>query len=269
MSDETSPGDPIERIAAAIRDVGARARYARRYRDLTTSVADPVFDRVLELGSEVRRAARGTDAGSVIAAALRELEQLEARCAAGIAQVRAAEVYRDAAASFRDGAVGRVAACAPRIFTDVEPYAPGHPVYWPVPLGAGRSGPHFIAPEECAARIVRIAADGVAAPETPPDLGGDDAITPVVLSDDLDPFESPVALAFDPTTLPGPVCRLESDGTVLFYGERLSGTPRVECLASVEDEWWRTRTDYYRDYVDGLQRALQAAGFPTPLTVVG
>lgn len=269
MSDETSPGDPIQRITAAIRDVGARARYARRYRDLATSVADPAFDRVLEIGSSVRRAARGADSESAIAKALRELHTLDSRCAEGIEQVRSTEAYRDAAASFREGAVDRVAARAPQLFTDVAPYAPVHAVYWPVPLGAGRSGPHFIPPEECAARIMRIAADGIPAEELPPDLGGDDAVTPVVLSEDLDPFESPIALAYDPKALSGPLCRLETDGTVLFYGARLFGTARVECVATVEDEWWRTRPDFYRDYIDGLQRALQAAGFPTPLAVVG
>jgi hypothetical protein len=269
VSDATSAGDPIQRIAAAIRDVGAHARYARRYRALATSVAEPVFDRVLEIGSEVRRAARGTNPESAIAEALHELQALEARCTAGVDHVRGTEAYRDTAASFRAGAVDRVASRAPEVFTDVAPYAPGHAVYWPVSLSAGRSGPHFIPPEECAARIVRIASDGIAAPETPADLGGDEAITPVVLSDDLDPFESPVALAFDPKALPGPLCRLESDGTVLFYGARLLGTPRVQCLATVEDEWWRTRPDFYRDYLNGLQRALQAAGFPTALTIVG
>lgn len=269
MSDDTSADDRIQRITAAIRDVGARARYARRYRDLATSVADPVFDRVLEIGSLVRRAARGANPESAIAEALRELHTLEARCTAGIEQVRSTEAYRDAAASFRDGAVERVAARAPDLFTDVRPYAPDHAVYWPLSLGAGRTGPHFIPAEELAARVARIATEGIPAPETPPDLGGDDAITPVVLSDDLDQFESPIALAFDPKALPGPLCRLEADGTVLLYAKRLSGTPRVECLAGVEDEWWRIRPDFYRDYVDGLQRALQAVGFPTPLTIVG
>lgn len=269
MSAGSPTGDPIERIAAAIRDVGTHARYARRYRALATSVADPLFDRVLEIGSDVRRAGRGAEPAAAIEAALEELASLEARCAAAIEQVRNSEAYRAAVASFEAGEVERVAGRAPHLFTDVAPYAPEHAVYWPLPLGAGRSGPHFLPPEECAARIVQMAAEGIAAPTTPPDLGGDDAIRPVVLSDDLDPFESPIALAFDPEVLPGPVCRLENDGTVLFYGERLSGTPRVECVATVEDEWWRTRPDFYRHYLDGLQRALQAAGFTTPLTVVG
>lgn len=269
MSDGPQLDDPIERIAAAIRDVGAHARYARRYRALAAVIADPVFDRVLEIGSEVRRAARGAEPAGRIAAALGELASLEARCAAAIDGIRSSEAYRAAVASFEAAAVERVARCAPDLFTDVAPYAPGHPVYWPVPLGAGRSGPHFVPPEQCAARIMQMTADGIAAPATPPDLGGDDAIRPVVLSDDLDPLESPVALVFEPEVVPGPLCRLETDGSVLFYGERLEATPRVACVATVEDEWWRTRPDFYRDYVDGLQRALQAAGFPTPLTVVG
>lgn len=268
MSDGESGGDPLEQITVAIRDVGVLARYARRYRALATSVADPVFDRVLEIGSEVRRSARAAYPGPVITAAMRELATLEARCIAAIDQVRNTEAYRAAAAGFRAGAVASVAARAPAIFTDVAAYTPGHAVYWPVPLAAGRSGPHFIPPEECAARIVRIAADGIPVAEKPPDFGGDEAITPVVLSDDLEPLESPIALAFDAGALSEPLCRLDTDGAVLFYG-RLRGTPRVECVATVEDEWWRTRPDFYRDYLDGLQRALQAAGFPTALTVVG
>ena len=267
MSEETPAGDPLERVAAAIRDVGAHARYARRYRDLVTSLADPVFDRVLEIGSEVRRAARGANAEPAIMAAIHELEALEVRCTDGITGVRRTEAYRDAVTSFRAGAVGLVTTRAPTLFTDVTPYVPAHAVYWPVPLAAGRSGPHFLPPEKCAGRIIEVAADGLSAPQRPPELGGDEAITPVILSDELDPFESPIALAFDPVQL-GPLCRLETDGTVLFYGARLSAVPRVECLAAVEDEWWRTRPDFYRDYLDGLQRALQAAGFPTPLTVV-
>ncbi len=269
-----NPEDPVAddalgRVADLIRDVGIRARHARRYRALASTIADPTFDRVLELGSEVRRAARGARPEAALSGAIAELEALDAHCAAAVAEVRQSRAYREAAESYQTGQVERVTLAAPALFTDIAPHAPRHAVYWALPLGGGRSGAHFLPPADCVARIRRLVSDGLGAPDTPPELGGDETIRPVVLSDEHDGLESPIALAFDPDVLPGPLCRIEDGSTVLFYGDRLRALPRIQCLATVDDEWWRTRPDFYREYVDGLQHALQASGLGTTLSVVG
>lgn len=267
--DQTGGEDLLGTVSSRIRDVGSLARHARRYRALVAVVAEPVFDRVLALGSEVRRAARGEYPHGALTAAVRELAQLEARCNTALAEVTASHEYLEALTCFDAENVEGVAMRAPAIFTSVLRHEPDGDLYWPVPLTGDRSGPHFIPPEHCAARIRAVVADGLVASETPVDLGGDASITPVVLNDEHDGSESPIALIFEPKLLPGPVCRLADSSAVLFYGKRMRATPRITCRAGVDDEWWRIRPDSYRRYLADLQRALQIQGPQMTLSIVG
>ena len=255
------PGpDPLAEAAALIRDVGRSTQHARRYRDLAVAVAEPILDRTLAIGSDLRRAARGRgpEPATAIAAAIAELRNLLARCEEAIDGIKTSSAYQEAVASFAAGEAERVAPLATAIFTDVIPYEPAGFLYWAVPLSNGRSGTHFLAPEEVAARLYVIAIEGFSAAIQPPELGGDETIRPVMLTDQHEGSESPLALAFEPHAIPAPVCRLEGSNVVLFYAERLAATFVVSCTANVNDEWWKARPDTYRQYLEELRDALSA-----------
>jgi hypothetical protein len=253
------PLDPLAEAAALIREVGRSAQRARRYRNLATQVATPVFDRALAIGSDIRRTIRSSEPHpTAIAAAIAELRGLLAACENAIARVQVSALYREAVASFAAGATAQVAALAPTIFTDVTPHAPTGILYWAVPISGGRSGAHFLPPTEFAARVQQMATEGLLAAPSPPEFGGDDTIAPVLLSDKHDGSESPVALAFEPHTLSAPVCRLDGSNVVLFYAKRLSAAFTVTCSRSVDDEWWNVRPDAYQEYLAELREALIA-----------
>ena len=251
------PLDPVAEAAALIREVGRSAQRARRYRDLATQLATPVFDRALAIGSDVRRTIRSSEPHpTAITAALAELRELLASCENAITRIQVSALYREAVASFAAGATAQVAALAPPIFTDVTPHAATGILYWAVPIGAGRSGAHFLPPTEVAARVQQMASEGLVAAPSPLELGGDDTIAPVLLSDEHDGSESPVALAFEPHTLSAPVCRLDGSNIVLFYAKRLRAAFTVTCARSVDDEWWSVRPDAYQEYLAELREAL-------------
>jgi hypothetical protein len=252
--------DPLDAAAALIREVGALTQVARRYRDLAASVAEPTFERTVALGSAVRRAGRSIDPDPVVRMAVAELQQLKARCEQALESMRKSEPYLRAAAAFGAGDAARVAALAPELFTAVEPYRPDGDLYWPVSLRSDRAEPHFLAPQECAARIRNLAREGIPAASFPSELGSDDIIQAVHLTDEQDASASPIALAVARGALPGALCIVPETGTVLFYARVLRVPFVVRYTAEVEDEWWRVRPDAYRRYLDELRSALAPGG---------
>jgi hypothetical protein len=153
-----------------------------------------------------------------------------------------------------------VAELATSLFTDVSPGAPTGLLYWAVPISSGQTGSHFLPAGELASRLKAIAAEGIIAPRQAPELGGDEHITPVFLTEEHDGAESPIALAYDPHALPAPVCRLDGSNVALFYARRLASAFTVHCHATVTDEWWHVRPDAYREYLQDLHAALSAEG---------
>lgn len=249
--------DPATLIAEAARS----AQDARRYRSLATAVADPVFERVLAIGSEIRRAMRAGMAAS-IAAALDELRSLHQRCEEAVREVRASAPYRELTAAYGAGAVTRATTLAAEVFTDVVVASPGRLLRWAVPLTGRRSDEHFLPPERCARSIRAWAASGLTAPTEPPDMGGDAAIRPLPLTESTDPSEGPITLAFDPHVLPGPVGRFGEHDVRLWYAERLHAPFTVYAAPTVGDEWWEIRPAAYHTYLAALRDALTAAGIP-------
>jgi len=253
--------DVLTEAAALIRDAGLSAECARRYRALATTIAEPTFDRVLELGSTIRRAGRDAPGSErELLAAVEELRQLLARSEAGIADVRTSAGYREAVAAFAAGDAARTVPLAIAVFTDVVPGDSAGVATWDVPLGTGPGGEHFVTPEECAARIVGIAGGGLPASSPPPHLGADDTITPVTLGVGLANADGPVTLAFEVEQLPGPICRLEHSTLALFYADRLHAPFAVRCAAGVTDEWWNIRPDAYAKWIEALGPLLQSQG---------
>ena len=253
--------DPAEEAARLIREVGRSAQEARRYRRLATRIADPTFDRALALGSVVRAELRAGDGNTPgFAAVMAELRTLLEGCEHAIAEVRCDEVYREAAAGFTAGAVERVAALAPAIFTDVAAGCTAATLFWPFPIAGRRSDSHFLAPAECAERIHAAAAAGIEAQDPPPGLGADDAIGAVVLAAEPDVVESPITVVIDRAALSTSLCHLEGTASALYYAPRLRAPFVIRCAALVHDEWWAVRPDAYRDYVNDLRNALGAYG---------
>ena len=267
MSDRVAPTDPLAEAAALIRDVGLGAERARRYRALATSLAEHMLDRSLELGSIVRRAGRDAGpAGDVIRAAIDELRSLQARCDAAIADVQASAAYREVAAAFAAGDVPRAAAHAVDVFADVERGDAPETVVWEVPVGGERGGEHFIAPAECAARIEAVRRNGLRAASAAANLGGDETITPIALSADVTGIESPVALAYEPRALPGPLCRIAGGALLIFYAECLRAPFSVHCAGTVTDEWWAIRPDAYVEWRTALEALLRTQGLVVTTT---
>lgn len=257
MTDTPVHVDPLAEAAMLVRDVGLIAQYARRYRALV-DVAASIFERTLTLGTDIRCAARATnEPDATIQQAITELRGLLTSGKAGIDEIKRTATYQDAINMFREGDPERVAPLAAAIFAHVVPHTPVDTLYWAVPLRSGRSGIHFIAPEDCASRVGMIATEGLSAPAEEPDLGGDDTIRPVTLTDEHDESESPIALAFDPQTLPSSMCHLEESSLVLFYANRLQSTFSVRCSAHANDEWWNISPDAYRKYVIEFRDALR------------
>jgi hypothetical protein len=261
MTDPSAPPDALAEAAALIRDVGLSAERARRYRALATSVAAPAFDRNLEIGSTIRRAGRDPGAEpSTIAVAIAELRDLLARTEAAVAAIHLDPSYRDAATAFRRGEVTRVASLATAIFTDVEPLRCSGTVAWEVPVAGERRAERFASPETCVARIAAVQRDGLRATGTTSGFGGDETITPILLTTDPDGADSPLVLAYDARSLPGPLCGLAGSAIALFYGRRLRAPFIVRAATTVSDEWWNVRPDAYAEWRAELAPLLQRAG---------
>lgn len=257
----TAVVDPVERVADLIREVGRTAQEARRYRALVTSVADPAFERALAIGTVVRQSLRDPERQRAeAAAAALELQTVLDGCQAAIADLQRSAVYAEALAALGTGASERLAQLAPAIFHDVEPFPNATLLYWPVPIAGRRPGAHFLPPVDCAAQIAKIATEGLLAASPPPELGADDRIPAIVLADEHEVGESPLALMVDARAFPAPLCRLASSNVALFYAARVRLPIRVRTAAAVDDEWWSIRPDAYRKYIDDLAAALATAG---------
>jgi hypothetical protein len=254
------PADALDIVAALTAEVGTCYQRARRYRALAARCEDFYLARALEIGSEVRRAARGglTDT-TALAAAVISLRTLVSECEAEIAQVRGGDAYRRAAAAWADDRWDEVAAAAPAIFAAVEPYDPCPTLYWAISITARRRGDeHFISPAVCAAAILDARREGIRAAAPPPDLGADETVGAIVLTDDPETAESPVLLAIDPADLP-PACRVAPAGDALIYARSLRVPFEVRLAESVTDEWWAVRPEAYREYAAGLRAELAAS----------
>jgi hypothetical protein len=254
--------DVLEEIAGLLGDLGSSYQRGRRYRAINAACEERYLTRALTIGSTVRRASRQATLDASALGALRdELRALAAACEADIARVRNDEPYRAAVAAWEAGRLDEVADAATRIFTAVELYRPCPTLYHPVPItqrGGGRE--HFVSPAACAETIVDLQREGLVAARTPPELGADDVIRAVVLTDDPETGDSPIALAVDPGELPFPVCHVVPGGDVLIYAGRVAATFRVRVASTVMDEWWNVRPDEYRAYVENLHRELDARG---------
>lgn len=256
--------DALEKIAELIAAVGRCYQDARRYRSIAAASEDGTLEQALEIGAAVRRGARGggLDAASASEACGR-LRALLAECEAAVAGVRTSDAYHRAVRAWNEGRGSEVAALAPEIFTEVEPYPDCPSLYYPVPVaGRRRGGEHFVPPETCAATIADTARDGIGASRTPADLGADDTIRAVFLSDDPEALESPIALVIEPQNLGVPVCRVGAGGDVTVYVATLRVPFAVRCAPAVTDEWWAVRPDAYARYVSELRAALRASAIP-------
>ena len=262
MSVPGAPGpDGIEEITRLIRDVGTRAESARRYRALAARVADPAFDRALELGTTLRQALRqGAPDPEALAAATMELRALLAACERAVDELRAGPEYVRAAEAYAAAEHAEVARLACELFTDVAAFPDAHTLFRPIPIAGPRGGPHFVPPPECAARIAAVAQAGLRAATPPPAMGADDVLGAVVLADEHDVGESPITLAIDAGRLPLPVCRIAPAGDVLLYAASVRPPFRVQTADVVADEWWSVRPDAYRRYLGELAEALDALG---------
>ncbi len=257
--DRTEAPDAAERATVLLRDVASSAEDARRYRALATRIAEPALDRALAIGSVIRRELRtGPSPRPAVAAALSELQELLDACRSAIAEVRSSRDYVEAASGFARGDTERVASLAPAIFAGVVPAEGCATVFWPVPIAARIPGSHFVPAEKCAAHILALSNEGIPAALPPPDLGADDLIGAVPLSEEHDGADSPIALAFNADELPAPVCRLQDTPTLLFYAPRLRCEFAIHAAGTVSDEWWAVRPDAYRRYLDELRHALGA-----------
>jgi hypothetical protein len=253
--------DPVERAAQLIREVGLAAQRARRYRGLAASVAEPAFERALAIGTAIRQALRDPVRQRAEAEhAAVELATTLERCTRAVAELQTEQPYREALDAVAAGALDRLARIAPAIFTDVEPFPDSRLVFWPVPIAGRTQTAHFLPPSECAERIRRLALEGFEAATPPPDLGADERIPAIVLADEPDVTESPLAVVVEAAAFPAPLCRLAGGSAALFYARRVRLPFRVRAAATLTDEWWAIRPDAYRTYVDELRASLAAIG---------
>lgn len=253
--------DIRDAAATLIGQVGRIAQDARRYRALAVTVADPTFDRILQIGTAIRRADRAGECGP-IADAVEEMRALLHRCEQGIRDVQASTSYRELVVVLGTGPVARATELAATIFADVRVEVAGHPLFWTVPIAARRSPEHFIPPDQCAGRIREVRQTGISAPTGTPDLGGDASIRPLRLATTIDGSDGPISLVYPPAALPGPIGRLTESDVALWYAKSLRASFTVRAAATVNDEWWQVRPAAYAAYLERLGNELAAAGIP-------
>jgi len=252
--------DLLDEIAVAIDEVAACHLRGRRYRAIAAWCDEDVLAPALEIGSQIRLARRGGLTSERAAATLDRLRTLKSACESAIAGVRASAAYRSALDAWHGGRYAEVAQKAPALFAAVDPYPDCPTLHHPIAVATRRGGTeHFTTPAACAEAIGALARDGVA-PERALDLGADETIRAVVLSDDPEATESPITLAIDPQAIGLPICRLEPAGDALVYTPRLRVPFRVRFAAAVSDEWWAIQPEAYRHYVDALRAELAARG---------
>ncbi|MCC6848277.1 MAG: hypothetical protein IT294_07220 [Deltaproteobacteria bacterium] len=262
MSRAKPPATDVRDDAATlIGEVGRSAEDARRYRALAATVADPVFDRVLTIGTDVRRAAREGRFGP-IAAAVDELRELLRRCEDGVRRVRESPPYHEMLRAYGTGSAVRAAELAATVFTDVDLALPTRTLHWTMPLTARLAPDHFIPPEQCAEAIREIAANGLPAPADVPDLAGDASILPIRLLETIDGAEGPITLAYGSGSLAGPLGRLTERKVWLWYAPKLRSAFTVCATDTVSDDWWQVRPSAYAAYLEALREHLDAVAIP-------
>ena len=175
--------------------------------------------------------------------------------------VQASAPYQEAVASFAAGATERVAALAAgdlhrcdfpcrRRASSIGRYR----------SAAGRSGVHFLPPAEIAPpAFSRSPPKASWQPPSPPELGGDETIAPVLLigrarwtrrarsrsPSNRTPCRPPSAVSTGATS--------SSSTPSDFVPTSPSAARRT-----VNDEWWNVRPDAYREYLEELREALSA-----------
>jgi len=257
--------DVFKEIATLIAEVGRCYRRGRRYRDIAALCEQRYLAGALEIGSSIRQRARGgsLDAGATVST-VDSLRDLLAGCEAAIAAVHASDIYRRTVAAWEGGRCADVAVAAPSIFASVEPYPDCPTLYHSIAITSRRGGgDHFISPSACADALTELSCSGIVPSSTPPELGADERIRAVLLSEDFEVAESPIALAIEPSALDVPICRIGPAGDGLIYTARLSVPFRVCFAEVVADEWWALQPDAYDNYVDRLVTELAARGLPT------
>ena len=256
VHDDDRAPDRIDEAARLVEAVGTAAQDARRYRALAERLAEPTFDRAVTLGGVIRRALRpGAPSPADLDQALGELRTLLEECRRARAELWASPGYRAAVTCFEAGEIDRLARLVPDIFHQVVPDDGTTRLFWPVAIATRRPGNHFVPAEQLAAQLSALR-DGIPAASPPPDLGADDHIRAVVLTDDEDFSDSPIVLRFDRTALPGPVSRLKDTPTILFHAAALACRFVVRFAPEVSDEWWSVRPDAYRAYRERVRTAL-------------
>jgi hypothetical protein len=251
--------DILEEIAGAITEVADCHLRGRRYRMIAAFCEREVLEPALAIGSEVRLThRRGGPARERATAMLDELRRLKDACESAIAGVHASAPYRVLVDAWNGGRHGDVAAAAPGVFTAVESYPRCPIVYHPIIVATRRAGAeHFITPVACAESIARVAREGIA-PARALDLGADEAVQAVALSDGFETLETPIAVAIDPAVVGVPMCRVVPVGDALVYTPLLRVPWHVRVAAAATDEWWAVRPEAYRDYVQELKAELAA-----------
>jgi hypothetical protein len=256
-----SIGDALDTIASLIGDVGRCSARARRYR-LTAELAERTLSRTLFLGGEVRAARRsGATTDDALVVVEGELRALLAAAEQAIGDVRATSAYRDALTAWESGRYADVAACAPEIFAGVELVTTPGLLYAPIPVVNRRGGAErFLTPDAVAARVAALLREGVGAEREPADLGADESLPAIVLTETPDLLETPLALVVDPARDGVPVARLVGSGELLVYAPRVSAVGRVRCTAEPDDEWWAVRPNEYARWINALRAALAPHG---------
>jgi hypothetical protein len=254
-------GDLLDEAARLIADLGGCYARARRYRALAADCEERYLARTLAIGSEIRERLRVPEPDrAACAPAVDELRRLAIACEAAIGVVRASAPYRAAVRAWDEGRWSDVAVLAPTIFDAIAPFATVRPLHFTVPVVGRRGGAHFLAPATVAERILDLLRTGIPASDPVPELGADETLRAVVLDEDPEAIESPIAVIVAPEDVAWPLFRLEPAGEIFVYAPHVQARMRVRCASHVDDEWWAVRPEAYGRYVAELERELAARG---------
>jgi hypothetical protein len=258
-SQEPSPWDAVEDRLA---EIGVLAGMAERYRLVRERGGPALLDRGLALAAEARRLYRSATGDA------NEVARLAARCGETAAcfgtlldAARAAPEYVAAVAARRHGDVAALVRLIPAVFADVEPATGVRTLYHPVATTA--RGSRVRETDGLAAELSRLCTEGIPAAEPGEGPGTDDALTAVILYDDWERVDSPVAVGLDAAALGRPIFRVADSTMLLVYAERAAAAGAAVVLARAPgaDRWPDLGTEY-ADFATALRAALDRRGCP-------